>query len=169
VYHQRRFFIAGLLAAIIALPLLFLVLLQGLQQVAQVAAKRRLEEESLQTITLLKSELHWVKKGKELRLHGKLFDVKNLQERGTTITVTGFYDEAETGIANLLAQNTNQRGQNTWLVSLLGALRYFGRFSLFAFVFSFTQSVPSYSLFQKIAYKNPFLPVLSPPPLFGAF
>ncbi len=132
-------------------------------------AKRRLEEESLQTITLLRTDLHWIKKGKELLLNKKHFDVKNIVVTGQIATVTGFYDEQETYIARLLERNNQSAGQNTWIISLLGSLRSYVHFCSFVFAAFLAKPFLSYCLFQNINYKNPFLPVLSPPPLFGFF
>lgn len=62
-----------------------------------------MEKEQLVTITLPSAAVQWEKKGKELRVKGRLFDVKNFTVTGDAITATGYFDEAEATVESLLS------------------------------------------------------------------
>jgi hypothetical protein len=74
----------------------------------QSTRNERFSTETLQTITIAKENLHWVKKGKEIIIDGKYFDVKSYTTDGDKIMLTGFYDNPEdklvTHIKNLVEQ-----------------------------------------------------------------
>jgi hypothetical protein len=61
-------------------------------------AAERLEKACLQTVALPKKDVHWVTKGKELRIGQRFFDVKTYKERGNELIVTGVFDDDETAI-----------------------------------------------------------------------
>ena len=86
---------AGILALLVALPLLFSVFFLVKQNTIRVAAKDQLNTTSLQTVTIPLSELHWLNNEKELLITGKLFDVKSYTITNNTVTLTGLYDNKE--------------------------------------------------------------------------
>ncbi len=58
--------------------------------------KERMEKQSLHSITLADNEIHWVKAGKEIWVHGKMFDIKATDHKNGLTTFYGLYDEEET-------------------------------------------------------------------------
>ena len=88
---------------ILIIPLLALALMPALfaayfvihLRIAQHEAKEKLEKSLLQTICIKQSDFSWVRKGKEIRIAGHLFDVKIIQEIGDGFIITGLYDEQE--------------------------------------------------------------------------
>ena len=86
---------AGILALLVALPLLFSVFFLVKQNTIRVEAEDQLNTTSLQTITIPLSELHWLNNEKELLIAGKLFDVKSYTFANNTVTLAGLYDNNE--------------------------------------------------------------------------
>lgn len=96
------------LTLLLSIPILFSVVNLIKQKVLQSARNERFGTETLQSITIAKENLHWLKKGKEVIIDGKYFDVKSYTTDGDKIMLTGFYDNPEdklvTHIKNLVQQ-----------------------------------------------------------------
>jgi hypothetical protein len=59
--------------------------------------KERLEESiAFHTISLANHEITWVKKGKEIWVQGKMFDIKTMHSYHGITTFTGLFDHEET-------------------------------------------------------------------------
>lgn len=149
--------------AIILLPLLFVIGLHVAQWKAQHASKQKLEKSFLQTIVLQPQDLHWVKKGKELRIGGQLFDVKHIAFNKGSVTITGLYDEVEMAIERKI-QTTNLPG-NTYLLTLLLLMQSFIATDIFCHIFLRWQRKCCFGRFNPSAYTAPFMQVPCPPPL----
>lgn len=67
----------------------------------------------------------WVKYKKEIRVDGKMFDVKSFSVENDQYYFTGLFDEEETTLNNYLEKNTEQRNErsNRILASLLQLLQ----------------------------------------------
>ncbi len=107
---------------LLILPLAIILFLQGWQLYLKHSAKERLEEQLLETIILRKDQFRWEKKGKEISIDGKMFDVKSFILKGDKIIVTGIYDDQETAINSMLAQ---QFDKNHLLIRLLALTQFF--------------------------------------------
>lgn len=83
------------LLLIVAVPLFFSVVYVVQQKQIQNQMKEKLEQTSLQRITVPLTELTWTKQDKEAIINGKLFDVKEISISGNTITLKGLFDDAE--------------------------------------------------------------------------
>ena len=59
-------------------------------------AAERLENNQLQTIKIPLSEIQWTKKGEELIIYNRLFDVKEYHQSKSNLVITGLFDEDET-------------------------------------------------------------------------
>ncbi len=96
------------LMLLLVIPILFSVVDIVKQKILHNTNTERFNTETLQTITIAKENLHWVKKGKEIIINGKYFDVKSYTTDGNKIMLTGFYDTPEdklvTHIKNLVQQ-----------------------------------------------------------------
>lgn len=101
------------------LPFMGLLLLQGAQWYCKATAKERMQHHALLTLSLPAADAVWHKKGKELRIDGKLFDVKTLHTANGIITVIGFFDEKETEVFHLLAQLVSPQQSNGLLYFML--------------------------------------------------
>lgn len=77
-------------------PLLFIIIFSVKQQAIRHSMKERMENQSLHSITMANNEIHWAKKGKEILVNGKMFDVKSITCKNGLTTFYGLYDEEET-------------------------------------------------------------------------
>lgn len=97
------FFLALLLA-----PGIWHGWLQVRQQQVWHRMEEALENEALQTIEINSSQVQWARPGKEIRLHGKLFDVKTVQYLPENkILLTGLFDEEETALREQFERTQN--------------------------------------------------------------
>lgn len=82
----------------------------------------RLEQESMHSITLSSTDVHWVIPGKEIRIEGRLFDVKNIKEKENAITVTGIFDEEEEELERMISSRSDPDANKLpFLVKLLSS------------------------------------------------
>ncbi len=96
----------------VAAPFFLFVVFGVKQKIIQHQMLEQLESASLQTITINKVDITWVKKNKEIIVNGKLFDVKSYTVAGDKIILTGLYDDDEDKLkkefANLMHQKKNE-------------------------------------------------------------
>lgn len=85
------------------LPVFSAVVLQGTQWYLKAKAAERMEQEQLVTLTMPAIAVRWEKKDKELRIEGRLFDVKHYRLLKGQLTATGYFDEKEALLESLLA------------------------------------------------------------------
>jgi len=106
-------------------PFLFACLLIIKQQSIRHRMKHRMEDQLLHTVTLADNEIHWVKKGKEIRVGDKLFDIKFTTHTNGHTNFHGLYDEEETNLDKLFQETwkKNQAGQNRLLAQFFQTLQ----------------------------------------------
>ena len=97
------------LISLLAIPLFFAVVDILTQKNLQHTRKERFKTELIQTISITKENLHWVKKEKEVIIEGKYFDVKSYTINGNNVLLTGFYDHHEDKLAGHLKELMNQK------------------------------------------------------------
>jgi hypothetical protein len=103
--------LAFILLLTIAAPLLFFASFLLQQQLIENEMEERLENASLQTIVADQAAVQWIKKGKEVIIEGKLFDVKSFRYSGKQIILTGLFDEDEDHLnskLNTILAQTNE-------------------------------------------------------------
>lgn len=83
------------LVLLFAIPLLYTVVLTVQQKVIQINSRLKLQSATTINITISKKEVSWVKKGKEVLINGKYFDVSRCQDIGDHYVLTGYYDKKE--------------------------------------------------------------------------
>ncbi len=150
------------LLTLLSLPFFFVIIQQARQLHIQHIAKHRLEVKTLHTLVLRKIE--WVKKGKEIKVDGKLFDVKNIEKINGQLRVTGLFDYEETAIENYLQRQSEGAQSSSFIRFLLWAQSLFCIKWCFFDLLFFNRNMPFFITAQTI-YINPFFPVLTPPPL----
>ncbi len=96
--------LAFVLVLLLAIPLLYAVFILAKQQVLKFNAREKFNTGIMQTISLSKDHIKWVKKGKEILISGKYFDVKSYQTVGDQVLFTGYYDHKEDKLVNRLKQ-----------------------------------------------------------------
>ena len=152
---------SALLLLLIALPLASLLVLQGWQWYLKHTAKERLEKELLETVVVKKHEFRWDKEGKEIRVAGRMFDVKSLQIQGEDILVTGIFDEKETAINAMLA---TQFEKNSLLIRLLAFTQLFFSLAILFSVSKPAQQILRHFCFYVNRHQNISRKILTPPP-----
>lgn len=103
------------LILLLAIPLLFSVFLAVQQKLLHFNSQLKFNTEFVQTITLSKENIHWVKKDKELLIDGKYFDVKSIKQDGEKLLFTGYFDHKEDKLVNKI-KNLIHRDQESDLV-----------------------------------------------------
>jgi hypothetical protein len=152
---------SALLFMLLILPLAFILFLQGWQLYLTYSAKERLEEQLLETIIIRKDQFRWQKKGKEISIDGKMFDVKSFITKEDKIIVTGIYDYQETAINSMLAQ---QFGENHLLIRLLALTQFFFFVTAIFFHCIFLKQPARHFYFYANRYKNICRTIFTPPP-----
>lgn len=143
------------------LPLAFILFLQGWQLYLTHSAEERLEEQLLETISIRKDQFRWERKGKEISIGGRMFDVKSFVLKEDRIILTGMYDDQETAIHSMLAQ---QFDKNHLLIRLL-ALTQFFFFVTYVFLHCVFLIPPVQHLYFYVnRYKNICRTIFIPPP-----
>lgn len=121
------------LAALVLTPFFFALYFQVQQSIIRKRMEEKLMGQELTTLTLKQADLVWYKKGKEIILQGRLFDVFSIKEKGGELLVSGLFDDAETKLhmkaIRLLdkeSRDTNKplTGYAFWLQQLYAAPEY---------------------------------------------
>ncbi len=90
------------LLLLMAIPLFFAAGVLLKQKILQLKRRARFETEMMQSISVNINDFQWVKKGKEARINGKLFDVKAFSVSGNQVLATGFFDHQEDKLVDQL-------------------------------------------------------------------
>lgn len=85
---------------LIVAPFLLFICFFVQQKVVQQCMLEKLEEASLQTISINKEDIIWVKENKEALIEGKLFDVKFYSIKNNEVILTGLFDKDEDALKN---------------------------------------------------------------------
>ncbi len=107
MFKQKKILALSMLL-LIAAPILIFTGFWVKQKSIQYQMNERLEKAALHTITANIADVKWIKKNKEVEIHGRMFDIKHFEINGSQITLTGLYDEEEhelkKGLAGLMKQ-----------------------------------------------------------------
>ncbi len=94
------------------LPSLFLVLFHVREKAIQHRMRKELEKGSLVTITVNKTNFNWVDVEKEIRVEGRMFDVKSYRYENDVVLVTGLFDDEETALVNRMQETQEDKNNN---------------------------------------------------------
>ncbi len=100
IKYKKR--IPVFLLLVIFMPLLVTLSLLVSRQIIHYQMLEKIESKNLTTLLIKKSNLQWIRKGKEIAVEGKLFDVKDISLKGNEYIVRGLYDEKEIKLAQLV-------------------------------------------------------------------
>ena len=104
----RRTTALGLLL-LMAIPVCFCAGVLLKQKLLQLKRNSRFETEMMQTISVMPDNFQWIKKGKEARINGKLFDVQSFSITKNAILVTGFFDGKEEKLAEQIRELAEEK------------------------------------------------------------
>ncbi len=68
---------------------------------ARLESHERLEGKNLQTVVVETKDIVWAEEGKEIWINGELFDINNISETNTGLTLCGIFDKKETSLQKL--------------------------------------------------------------------
>lgn len=114
---------------LLAIPLLFSIGFLLKQRFVQMDMQEKLENSSLQTITVPIDQLVWVIPEKEIMIDGKLFDIRSMGKAGKSLILTGLFDKDEDRIKQKLMtilseQDNDSKSRENSLLLLLFSTFY---------------------------------------------
>ena len=146
-----------------ALPLTFCVVTEIKQQQLKHEARERLEKIISKTIILSAQEFYWTEAGKEIRVHGELFDVKFYSVNNGKYIFSGLFDKDETALDKLEHNWRNNQEENKLLAELFQVLQSV-----------FHSSIAAQDQYKKLVHQYPYLSpdkllfqpkkIITPPP-----
>lgn len=102
-----------------------------------------LEKQHLQTITVPLHQLQWVEKGKEVKIAGELFDVKEYTIQNNICVLTGLFDKEEKKLHSDLEKMIDNQKENRENSS-----------GLTSFIFSFNSCQNRFTDFTPLHFIN---------------
>ena len=151
-------------SCLLILPLLLVIILQLWQFYLSQTAERRMETETIQTITVKADDVIWGEEGREVTIKGEYYDLVSWSLENGYYTFTGVYDREETAVSNLL-EKQNLSENIIIRMFLIGqcfaAIVYFLTNESFLF-----RKKKQFGYFLN-PYKYLFLRIISPPPRNG--
>ena len=85
-------------------PLLFIIFFHIQQQRIHHKMEEAIEEHVLYSINVAEKKVHWIEKGKEIIIDGRMFDIKTLKFKDGVYTFTGLFDDEETLLVKQLEE-----------------------------------------------------------------
>ena len=137
--------------------------MQVAQECLKWKAEERMEEQALISISIPFENAVWEKPEKELRIDGRLFDIKYSTVSDGLLTATGFFDAEEAGIETLLTLLPQDKKHNILLQPLLLLQCFMMTFSLFT-LFFYGRSSTKLFTFYAAGFTSPHPFVLEWPP-----
>jgi hypothetical protein len=93
------------------------------QQQLKNEARARLEKLNLKRIVLSASEFQWTEAGKEITIHGELFDIKSYSQKNGKFIFFGLFDKEETTLDKLEHDWRNNQEESKFLTQLFQVLQ----------------------------------------------
>jgi len=160
---RRKTIIALLLCSIVALPLIFSGGLQAFQQYIKYTVEERLNDEELVIVSIPLAQVQWMEEGREILVHGKMFDIKSYSEKDGNLIATGVYDERETAVIELLSHFNDQQ-QNQLLIKILLLAQTFAGLVYITIQLPYIICFLKHSTFFQVKKTSPHLFSFYPPP-----
>lgn len=147
----------------LAIPFLSQIMLQSEINRVRHEMKEKLEYASLSTVSVPVNEVQWAKKGKEIKINGRLFDIKTQHNENGYAVFTGLYDDEEKALNDIASGRQNPDWLNN-LMQKMFAGSYDNFFSGQPVVYiPLNRCVPNGSIVIK-KHSTPFSAVAAPPP-----
>lgn len=147
------------------MPLLFVISFAIRQQRIRHRMKERMEEQMLHIVTLDNNDIHWAKKGKEIWVNGKLFDIKSFEQINGKTIFCGLYDEEETSLNKTFSENWKKdlSGQTSLLSQLFQCFQNLF-FKQVAEISTLTDKKSCLFPISTVRLVTQFKTILTPPP-----
>jgi hypothetical protein len=164
VKRKKHYIVPLFLLLLTLAPTLFMGGLQAFQAIIRQRMERSLDKEVLTTISLPATSVVWYEEGREIRVEGRMFDIKTFSIKDGIFTAQGVYDDDETEVVNLMNGHWSEQDGQHLIVQLLVLSHCILAIQLFRFLFK-TFSLRSVLAAAFLAfYPAPVLPITAPPP-----
>lgn len=104
---------------LLAIPLVFSVIVVIQQKVLQINSHAKFGTAAIETITVSKNNIKWVKKGKEIVINGNYFDVKSFTISGNNVLLTGYYDHKEDKLVSRIKKLFDKKNKSESTADLI--------------------------------------------------
>lgn len=112
MYRLHKQITAFLFLLIVAVPLFVSLKFIVEESLIKQAVEEKMNTFALQSITISKTDIVWIKAGKEILVDDKYFDVKNYQTENGVVTLTGYFDREETDLFSAFKNYTEKNNQD---------------------------------------------------------
>jgi len=83
----------------------------------------QMEAGALHSITVSATDVIWIKKGKEIIIEGRMFDIKTFSYKGNNYDFTGLFDDEESILMKQMEENENSSRDNKKIAQLIQLLQ----------------------------------------------
>lgn len=112
MYRLSTKIIAFFFLLIVSVPVLLSLHFLLQEMIIQQEVEEKLKTDVLQSVRVARADITWIRANKEVLLNGELFDVKYVETDNEIITLTGFFDTAETKLLADLKKYTEHSSQD---------------------------------------------------------
>ncbi len=161
---KKTSYLSLLFCLLTASPLLFISGLQGFQLYLKSRVERVLESETLETLSFPVASVQWVEEGREILVEGKMFDIKDFTIKDGVFQATGFFDEDETKVVDLLNGTFTEKGQDTFIIGLLLWMQAFVAMTFYFFHLHRVKTAALFGIMPACRRSDPLTLILLPPP-----
>jgi hypothetical protein len=151
--------------AIMALPVLLPFVTIIRESMVRWEMMEALEEKELINILVDEKDILWEEAGKECRIYGRLFDIKEFEKINDQYALKGLYDDREKEIEEQLAKMTgNKNKEQSNMIAKLLNLRYLNKENIDIPARHYITVNRRFILYNSNDYHLPYLSITSPPP-----
>lgn len=112
MYLLHKQIIAFLFLLIVAVPLFVSLKFIVEESLIQQAVEEKMNTVVLQSVTVSKADIIWIRAGKEILVDDKIFDVKDYETKDEVVTLTGYFDREETALLSAYKNYTEKNNQD---------------------------------------------------------
>lgn len=112
MYRLHKQIIAFLFLLIVAVPLFVSLKFILEESLIQQAVEEKMNTVELQSVTVSKADIVWIRAGKEILVGNKIFDVKDFKTKDGVVTLTGYFDTEETALLSAYKNYTEKNNQD---------------------------------------------------------
>jgi hypothetical protein len=150
-----------------AAPLLAFIVFQVIIKMHQYTVHERMEAQNLVSMVIPESQFRWHKTGKEILVHNRHFDIKELRKVGDQYYVTGVFDSKEDKLKQQMASAMRHASASSWIPADAMFLVFFSDAHFFRFPPPIMVPLQKLSPLFCDDYTSISPEPLSPPPIPG--
>lgn len=160
--------VAFLFLLMVAIPLFLSVKFILEENLIQQEVEEKMNSFVLQSVNIGKTDIAWVRNGKEILIGDKYFDVRDIETSGDVLILTGYFDTEETNLLAAFTNYTEHQNRGNPLNELAFKFLFSTVYnSYYAIVYDTTLHAISnkYYSFDEMLPAAPTLPFVQPPKL----